>query len=183
MIFSVILIVSIALAAMDFFLNGYEDKINLQANIQNIISINTDLETKIHATDSNINLSENKETKSLFSKIDLTKIKNIKNASELLFTKNNVSYFKLYTFEFKSSQNQANYLKLKELFSGLAKEESYITINEVNNYGKNSFYVNNTQEENMARLIILTSDTVFGIEYSKTINKESIDPLLSILTN
>ncbi len=181
-IFIVILLISLGLGALDFFVNGYGDKINLTASVENLSKLNNTYTKLLKKTDQDIELAEQKETKDIFSKVNLEKIQGINKGEELLFTKNNVNYFKLYTFEFESSQNQVNYLKIKEMFNNLSKSQPHITINEVNNYGANSFYVNNTQEESMARIIILTSTSVFGIEYSKAINKESIEPLLSILT-
>lgn len=181
-IFIIVLIMSVALGAIDFVSNKYTDKLNLKANIQDIKNFNNSYAEKIIAIDPEIELKEENEAKTIFNKIDLEKVDGIKNSTELLFTKNNINFVKLYTFQFESSQNQVNYLKLKTLFSDLSYIQENITVNEVNNYGENSFYLNNTKEETIARIVILTQESVIGLEYSKTIDKESIEPLLSILT-
>ena len=181
-IFTIILLASVALGAIDFISNGYTEKLGLKASIQDFVKMNNSYVERLQTIDSEIKLKEKIEAKTIFNKINLEKIDGIKSATELLFTKNNLNYLKLYTFQFESSQNQVNYLKIKNLFSNLNNTQPHITINEVNNYGANSFYLNDTQEGTMARLVILTPESVIGVEYSKTINKESVEPLLSILT-
>lgn len=181
-LFVIILCAVSALGALDFFVNNYSEKIKMQANVQEVVDLGLEYAKKIKQINPEINLEEEQETTTIFNKIDLEKVEGV-HAKDFLFAKNGVNYLKLYTFQFESPENQINYLKLKTLFADLNKLQSNITINEANNYGINSFYVNDTNEDTVVRIIFLTSNAVYGVEYAKMITRESIDPLLSILTS
>ena len=182
-VFIIVLCASVALGALDFISNGYFDKLNLKASVQELNENENIYLRMVKNADQEIELKSQSETQTIFNKINTSKTDFIKKTTEFLFTKNNVNYFRLYTFEFNSGQNQVNYLKIKNIFGELNETHPNISINEVNNYGAGSFYVNDTKDEDMARLMVLTPESVLGIEYSKTINRESVEPLLSILTS
>lgn len=184
-IFIIVLCLSVALAAIDFISNGYLSKLNLKASVQEITKETAEENAylkKLQEVDSEIELKSQTEGQTIFNKIDTTKVDFIKKTTEFLFTKSNVNYLRLYTFDFEVEQGQINYLKIKNIFNELSKEHSNIAINEVNNYGINSFYVNDTKDEEMARIVVLTEKDILAVEYAKTINKESVEPLLSTLT-
>lgn len=183
LIFILLLPAIVALGALDFFVNGYADKLELKASVKDAEVITNNYVQKIQTLDKSLVLEEENATSTIFNKINLEKVEGIKSAKDFLFTKNGVNYFKLYSFEFNSKENQINYLKLKTLFSDLKTTQPNIEVNEANPYGINSFYVNDMNDENVVRVIVLTNESVFGLEYAKIVTKESIEPLLSILTD
>jgi hypothetical protein len=71
----------------------------------------------------------------------------------------------VYEFHFSSPINaEASYASLKNDVLGLDS----ITINENNNFGEKSFYLNNTTKQNTVYIITKTGNSIYGFKYPHT---------------
>lgn len=178
----IIIAICLLLAAIDFVANDYGSSLNLTASIFNLTDSSKVLIQKVEREDSNLKVAQEIETQNLFNKINLEKVEAIQKTKEVLFNKNNVPYVKFYILEFNSKEHAQNFLTIKKLFTDLEKQVDAITINETNDYGSASFYVNDTENETTATFVTLTQDGVWGIEYSKE-TASSLKELLQKITS
>lgn len=181
LLFIIILSICVLFGAIDFVFNGYTSKLNLTASVFNLKDSSQALIQKVESYDETLKLAQQTTSLNLFNKMNLEKVEEIKQVQEILFTKNNAPYLKFYILDFKTGEHAQNFLSIKKLFKDLESQVDSISLNQTDDYGLASFYVNDTENETTVTLITLTQNGVWGIEYSKE-NTNTIKESLENLT-
>ena len=164
-LFLILILACIALGALDYFVNGYSSKLGLEANLSEFNNQTTQIISDIQTANPELKATSQNQTHNLFNKINLDKINNIQKTTEILFTKNDINFLNIYTFEFSTQQNINNYLALKKLFNNI--KDDTISINETNEFGQKSFYINDAKNLTMISIIALNDKYLIGLEYSR----------------
>ncbi len=103
---------------------------------------------------------------SIFEKIDLSEVKSImvfQNQLKSLDTAQDP--ITIYEIQGPAGQGAITYLNVKLKFIGQVSATQ--TINEVNNYGQNSFFFNDENNATVGHLVVQIEDNLFGFQYNK----------------
>lgn len=176
-LFILVLLACFASAGLDFYLNGYYQTMQSQAGKAETVSDkSTELINLVKTVDETLEVNKKNNAHNLFNKVDLSKIEIIKETNAIFFGKNSQNFFSVYLFKFKAQTDFTNYLALKEILNTIGDKEKSVSINETNEFGSASFYINDVLNE-VVSLIILTPNGVVGVEYPIEL-KESVIPKL-----
>lgn len=183
-IFLSLIILGLALADYSLNLkkktNIEEIKNDLNTKIDENLLNNTDIkvaDNKIPETrfikgykfKSNYIISRQIQSKQIFETIDLSNLKNVyiyQNRLDLDPKEQNSDYIIMYQILNTTKQNEINYLNLKmQILDQI--DNNKILLNETNEFGANSFYLNNPNLTGTTFLLTQIKDSIYAFQYSK----------------
>jgi hypothetical protein len=176
----IILVLIVAFAAADYFINAPLEKLpnlsqlqgedtQVAENYPNIIQLLLDDNAAFDYT-----LAKRSRTKQIFEKFDFSSVNDIVIFKNILDKKTVTDspdkpgdYNRIIIYEIQGPANQGRltYLSLKTKL--VDQMDVTGSINEVSGYGYNSFFYNDLNNQNTGFLFIQVKDNLFGFQYEK----------------
>ena len=183
-------------ATTDYFFNVRTTTSPISSLVTDVNSTEADsnLIQSLLNQDSSLNyqIANRNRTTYVFEKFDASNMKNIRIYRNLLeapksektttSTKTNedTSHYPIIIYEIHGPKNQGSltYLNVKLKFVDQLSDTE--NINEMNEYGHNSFFYNDLKNKNTGFLLIQIGDNLFGFQYQKK-PKDSIDTIKTMI--